>query len=197
MDENLENAAQEFEHDLNNAAENAWKPVEESAGQAQTHIEEVHEAAQEQVAETAETVEGSWSEVKDDFHQASAETWSTPETPQTPIPPQTDADRWGAPVTAAADDPGRWNGTLYTPGADEPAPAETPKAGEAPKMVDYVGTPATPAQPAKKEKFPVWAIVLIVLLVLCLCIACPLIIFGGSIWAIFKDSVSLLPALFI
>lgn len=72
MDDNLENAAQEFERDLNDAAENAWKPVEDSA---------------EQVAEAAESVEGGWSEVKDDFHQASAETWSAPEIPQSPIPP--------------------------------------------------------------------------------------------------------------
>lgn len=195
MDENLENAAQEFERDLNDAAENAWKPVEETAGEAQAHIEEVQEAAQEQVAEAAETVEGGWNEVKDDFHQASAETWSTPETPQTPIPPQPEADRWGAPVTAAADDPGRWNDNLYTPGVEEQTPAEAPKTEEAPKVVDYVATP--PKQPEKKEKFPVWAIVLIVLLVLCICIACPIIIFGGSIWAVFKDSVSILPALFM
>jgi hypothetical protein len=190
MDDNLENAAQEFERDLNDAAENAWKPVEESAEQVQAHIEETHEAAQEQVAEAAETVEGGWSEVKDDFQEASAETWSAPETPQTPVPPQPEADRWGAVVNEAADDPGRWNDNLYTPGTEEPAPAE-----EAPKVVDYVATP--PAQPEKKDKFPIWAIILIVLLVLCICIACPIIILGGSIFAIFRDTVSILPTLFL
>jgi len=195
MDENLENAAQEFERDLNDAAENAWKPVEDSAEQVQDHIEETHEAAQEQVAEAAETVEGGWSEVKDEFHQASAETWRAPETPETPVPPQPEADRWGAVVNEAADDPGRWNDNLYTPGTEEPAPSSTIEAEEAPKVVDYVATP--PAQPDKKEKFPVWAIVLIVLLVLCICIACPIIILGGSIWAVFKDTVSILPTLFI
>ena len=195
MDENLENAAQEFEDKVNDAAENAWKPVEESAEQVQSPIEEVHEAAQEQVAQAAETVQSDWSEVKDEFHKVYAETWSTPETPQTPVPPQPEADRWGAAVTKDADDPGRWNDNLYTPGAEEPAPAEAPKAEEAPKVVDYVATP--PANPDKKEKFPVWAIILLVLLVLCLCILCPIIIFGGSIWAVFKDTVSFLPALFI
>ena len=138
MDENLENAAQEFERDLNNAAENAWKPVEEAAEQAETHIEEAHEAAQEQVAEAAESVEGGWSEAKDDFQQASAETWSSPETPQTPIPPQPEADRWGAPVTEAADDPGRWNDNL-TPGTEEPHLLL--KSRRSPKVVDYVATP--------------------------------------------------------
>ena len=195
MDENLENAAQEFERDLNDAAENAWKPVEESAEQVQSHVEEAHETAQEHVAEAAETVEGDWSEVKDEFHQASAETWSAPETPQTPIPPQPEADRWGAPVVDAADDPGRWNDNLYTPGTEEPAAAEAPKAEEAPKVVDYVATP--PAQPVKKDKFPVWAIVLIVLLVLCICIACPIIILGSSFFAIFRNTVSILPILFV
>ncbi len=188
MDENLENAAQEFERDLNDAAENAWKPVEDSAEQVQAHIEEAGETAHEQVTEAAETVEGGWSEVKDDFHEASAETWSAPETPETPVPPQPEADRWGAVVNEAADDPGRWNDNLYTPGVEEPAV-------EAPKVVDYVATP--PAQPEKKDKFPVWAIVLIVLLVLCICIFCPIIILGGSIFAIFRDTVSILPTLFI
>jgi hypothetical protein len=98
-------------------------------------------------------------------------------------------------VNEAADDPGRWNDNLYTPGTEEPAPSSTIEAEEAPKVVDYVATP--PAQPDKKEKFPVWAIVLIVLLVLCICIACPIIILGGSIWAVFKDTVSILPTLFI
>jgi len=195
MDENLENAAQESEHDLNDAAENAWKPVEESAEQSQSHIEEVHEAAQEQVTEAAETVEGGWSEVKDDFHQASAETRSVPETPQTPIPPQPEADRWGAPVNEGADDPGRWNENLYTPGAEEPAPTEAPKAQEAPKVVDYIATP--PAQPQKKEKFPVWAIVLIVLLVLCICIVLPIVLLAGGFWAIFRNINAFLPILFI
>ena len=195
MDDNLEKAAQEFERDMNDAAENAWKPVEESAEQVQSNVEEVHEAAQEQVAEAAETVESDWSEVKDEFHKASAETWSAPETPQTPVPPQPEADRWGAPVTAAADDPGRWNDNLYTPGAEEPEPAAAPKAEEAPKVVDYVATP--PAQPQKKDKFPVWAIVLIVLLILCICIALPIIILGGSVLAIFRNVSSFLPALFI
>lgn len=195
MDENLENAAQESEHDLNDAAENAWKPVEESAEQGQSHIEEVHEAAQEQVTEAAESVEGEWSEVKDDFQQASAETWSAPETPQTPIPPQPEADRRSAPVNEAADSPGRWNENLYTPGAEEPAPTEAPKVEEAPKVVDYVTTP--PAQPEKKDKFPVWAIVLIVLLVLCICIALPIIILGGSLLAIFGNINTFLPILFI
>ena len=195
MDENLENAAQESEHDLNDAAENAWKPVEESAEQGQSHIEEVHEAAQEQVTEAAETVEGGWSEVKDDFHQASAETRSVPETPQTPIPPQPEADRWGAPVNEGADDPGRWNENLYTPGAEEPAPTEAPKAEESPKVVDYVATP--PAQPQKKEKFPVWAIVLIVLLVLCICIVLPIVLLAGGFWAIFRNINTFLPILFI
>ncbi len=177
MDDNLENAAQEFERDLNDAAENAWKPVEE-----------VQKAAQEQAAEAAESVEGAWSEVKDEFQEASAETWSEPEVPQTPVPPQPEADRWGAVVNEAADDPGRWNDNLYTPGVEEPAV-------ETAKVVDYVATP--PAQPEKKEKFPVWAIVLLVLLVLCICIACPIIILGGGIFAIFKDTVSILPTLFI
>jgi len=195
MDENLENAAQEPERELNDAAENAWKPVEESAEQVQSHIEEVHEAAQEQVTEAAETVEGGWSEVKDDFHQASAETLSVPETPQTPIPPQPEADRWGAPVNEGADDPGRWNENLYTPGAEEPAPTEAPKVEEAPKVVDYVTTP--PAQPEKKDKFPVWAIILIVLFVLCICIALPIIILGGSLLAIFGNINTFLPILFI
>ena len=190
MDDNLENAAQEFERDLNDAAENAWKPVEESAEQVQANIEETYEAAREQVAEAAETVEGGWSEVKDDFQEASVKTWSAPETPQTPVPPQPEADRWGAVVNEAADDPGRWNDNLYTPGAEEPAPAE-----EAPKVVDYVATP--PAQAEKKDKFPVWAIILIVLLVLCICIACPIIILGGSLFAIFQDAVSILPTLFL
>jgi cobalamin biosynthesis Mg chelatase CobN len=198
MDENLENAAQKFEHDLNNAAENAWKPVEESAEQAQAHVEETHEAAQEQVAEAAESVEANWSEVKDEFHQASAETWSAPEIPQTPTPPQPEADRWGAPVTAAADDPGRWNDNLYTPGAEEPAPAEEPKAEEAPKVIDYVATPpTTPAQPVKKDKFPVWAIVLIVLLVLCICIALPIILLAGGFLAFFRNISTFLPTFFI
>lgn len=195
MDENLDNAAQESEHDLNDAAENAWKPVEKSAGQMQPHIEEVHEAAQEQVTEAAETVEGGWSEVKDDFQQASAETRSVPETPQTPIPPQPEADRWGAPVNEGADDPGRWNGNLYTPGAEEPAPTEAPKVEEAPKVVDYVATP--PAQPEKKDKFPVWAIVLIVLLVLCICIFLPIVLLAGGFWAIFGNISAFLPILFI
>jgi len=195
MDDNLDNAAQESEHNLNDAAENAWKPVEESAGQVQPHIEEVHEAAQEQVTEAAETVEGGWSEVKDDFHQASAETLSVPETPQTPIPTQPEADRWGAPVNEGADDPGRWNENLYTPGAEEPAPTEAPKVEEAPKVVDYVTTP--PAQPEKKDKFPVWAIILIVLFVLCICIALPIIILGGSLLAIFGNINTFLPILFI
>lgn len=192
MDENLEKAAQEFEHNLNDAAENTWKPVEDSAGQAEAHIEEAQEAAQEQVAEAAETVEGGWSEVKDDFHQASAETWSAPEIPQTPIPPQPESDRWGAPVTEAADDPGRWNENLYTPGAD------APKAEEAPKVIDYVGTPATPVTPPiKKDKFPVWAIVLLVLLVLCICIALPILLVLGFGWTIIKDFIAFLPSLFI
>ena len=195
MDENLDNAAQESEHNLNDAAENAWKPVEESAEQAQSHIEEVHEAAQEQVTEAAETVEGGWSEVKDDFHQTSAETRSVPETPQTPIPPQPEADRWGAPVNEIADESGRWNENLYTPEAEEPAPVEAPKAEEAPKVVDYVTTP--PAQPEKKDKFPVWAIILIVLFVLCICIALPIIILGGSLLAIFGNINTFLPILFI
>ena len=195
MDENLNNAAQDSEHDLNDAAENAWKPVEESAGQVQSHIEEVHEAAQEQVTEAAETVEGGWSEVKDDFHQASAETLSVPETPQTPIPTQPEADRWGAPVNEGADDPGRWNENLYTPGAEEPAPTEAPKVEEAPKVVDYVTTP--PAQPERKDKFPVWAIILIVLFVLCICIALPIIFLGGSLLAIFGNINTFLPILFI
>ena len=190
MDDNLENAAQEFERDLNDAAENAWKPVEESAEQVQAHIEETHEAAQEQVSEAAETIEADWSEVKDEFQEASAETWSAPETPETPVPPQPEADRWGAVVNEAADDPGRWNDNLYSPGTEEPAAAE-----EAPKVVDYTAT--TPKQPEKKDKFPVWAIVLLVLLVLCICIACPIIILGGSIFAIFRDTVSILPTLFI
>ena len=190
MDENLENAAQKFEHELNEAAENAWKPVEESAEQVQSHAEEVQEAAQEQAAEAAESVEGAWSKVKDEFQEASAETWSEPEVPQTPVPPQPEADRWGAVANEAADDPGRWNDNLYTPGAEEPAAAE-----EAPKVVDYVATP--PKQPEKKDKFPVWAIVLLVLLILCICIACPIIILGGSVWALLKDSLSLLPAIFI
>lgn len=195
MDENLENAAQEFQRDLNNAAENAWKPVEEAAEQAETHIEEAHEAAQEQVAEAAETVEGGWSEAKDDFQQASAETWSAPETPQTPIPPQPEADRWGAPVTEAADDPGRWNDNLYTPGTEEPTPAAAPKAEEAPKVVDYVATP--PAQPVKKDKFPVWAIILIVLLVLCICILLPLIGLGLGFWGLMRNVSTFLPMLLI
>jgi len=195
MDENLDNAAQESEHNLNDAAENAWKPVEESAEQAQSHIEEVHEAAQEQVTETAETVEGEWSEVKDDLRQASAETLSVPETPQTPIPTQPEADRWGAPVNEGADDPGRWNENLYTPGAEEPAPTEAPKVEEAPKVVDYVATP--PVQPEKKDKFPVWAIVLIVLLVLCICIALPIALLAGGVWALFRNLTTFLPILFI
>jgi len=190
MDDNLENAAQEFERDLNDAAENAWKPVEESTEQVEAHMEEVQEAAQEQAAEAAESVEGAWSEVKDEFQEASAETWSEPEVPQTPVPPQTEADRWGAVVNEAADDPGRWNDNLYTPGAEEPAAAE-----EAPKVVDYAATP--PKQPEKKDKFPVWAIVLLVLLVLCICIACPIIILGSSIFALFRDTVSILPTLFM
>lgn len=195
MDDNLENAAQEFERDLNDAAENAWKPVEEFAEQVQDHIEEAHEAAQEQVAEAAEITEADWSEVKDEFHQASAETWSAPETPETPIPPQPEADRWGAVVNEAADDPGRWNEDLYTPGAEEAAAAAEAKAEEAPKVVDYVAT--LPAQPVKKDKFPIWAIILIVLLVLCICILLPIIILGGSVLAIFRNVSSLLPILFI
>ena len=195
MDENLENAANEFERDLNDAAENVWKPVEESAEQVEAHIEEVQEAAQEQVAEAAETVEGGWSEVKDDFQEASAETWSEPEAPETPIPPQPEADRWGAPAAVAADDPGRWNDDLYTPGAEQPEPVEATKAEEAPKVVDYVATP--PAQPEKKDKFPVWAIVLIVLLVLCLCITLPLLGLGLGLWGLFRNVMSFLPTLFI
>ncbi|HOF29154.1 MAG: hypothetical protein KBA05_05495 [Anaerolineaceae bacterium] len=184
MDENLENAAQEFEKDLNNAAEDTWKPVEETSDQAQAHI-----------AEAAETVEGGWSEVKDEFQQASAETWSKPETPQTPPAPQPEADRWGAPETKAADDPNRWTGELYTPEAEPPAPAEAPKAQEAPKVVDYTATP--PAQPEKKDKFPVWAIVLIVLLVLCLCVLLPILILGGSLVAILENASIFVPSLFI
>ncbi|HPR34746.1 MAG TPA: hypothetical protein PKY64_03660 [Anaerolineaceae bacterium] len=180
MDDNLENAAQEFERDLNDAAENAWKPVEDSA---------------EQVAEAAESVEGGWSEVKDDFHQASAETWSAPEIPQAPIPPQPEANRWGAPVNEAADDPGRWNDNLYTPGADQPAQGEPYVAQEAPKVIDYVATP--PAQPEKKDKFPVWAIVLIVLLVLCICIALPIILLIVGLGALFTNITAFLPILFI
>lgn len=195
MDENLEKAAQEFERDLNDAAENTWKPVEESAEQVQSHIEEVHEAGQEQVAEAAETVEGGWGEVKDDFHQASAETWSAPETPQTPIPPLPEADRWGAPVKEAVDDPGRWNDNLYTPGTEDPAPTGASVAEDAPKVVDYVATP--PAKPEKKDKFPVWAIVLIVLLVLCICIFLPILILGGGLLAFFRNVSSFLPTLFI
>lgn len=195
MEDDLEKAAQEFEHDLNDAAENAWKPVEESAEQAQSHIEEVSEAAKEQVAEAVEFVESDWSNVKDEFHKASAETWSAPETPQTPVPPQPQADRWGAPVNEAADDPGRWNDNLYTPGAEEPTPVDAPKAEGAPKVVDSKTTP--PAQPEKKDKFPVWAIILIVLLVLCICIALPIVILGGSLFAIFNNISSFLPTLFI
>jgi len=143
----------------------------------------------EQAAEAAESVEGAWSEVKDEFQEASAETWSEPEVPQTPVPPPTRTPIAGAHVVnEAADDPGRWNDNLYTPGVEEPAV-------ETAKVVDYVATP--PAQPEKKEKFPVWAIVLLVLLVLCICIACPIIILGGGIFAIFKDTVSILPTLFI
>ena len=195
MDENLENVAQEPERELNDAAENAWKPVEESAEQAQPHIEETHEAAQEQVTEAAETVEGEWNEVKDDFQQASAETWSAPEIPQSPPPLQSEVDRWGAPVNEVADESGRWNENLYTPEAEEPAPVEAPKAEEAPKVVDYVTTP--PAQPEKKDKFPVWAIVLIVLLVLCICIALPIALLAGGVWALFRNLTTFLPILFI
>ena len=191
MDENLENAAQEFEKDLNNAAEDTWKPLEETSEQVQGHVEEVHETAQE----AAETVQGGWSEVKDEFQQASAETWSKPETPQTPPAPQPEADRWGAPETKAADDPNRWTGELYTPEAEPPAPAEAPKAQGAPKVVDYTATP--PAQPEKKDKFPVWAIVLIVLLVLCLCVLLPILILGGSLVAILENASIFVPSLFI
>lgn len=195
MDENLENAAQEPERDLNNAAENAWKPVEESAEQAQSHIEEVHAAAQEQVTEAAETMEGEWNEVKDDFQQASAEKWSAPETEQTSPPPQSETDRWGAPVNEVADESGRWNENLYTPEAEEPAPVEAPKAEETRKVVDYVTTP--PSQPKKKDKFPVWAIVLVVLLVLCICIALPIALLAGVLGTFFRNLNTFLPILFI
>ena len=157
--------------------------MEEAAEQAQSHVDDVTEAS--------ETVQGEWSEVKDDFQKASAETWSAPEAPQPPVPPQPDADRWGTPEVNAPDDPSRWNSDLYTPGKDDP---ETP---EAPKVVDYVAAAAAPAEPRKKEKFPVWAIVLIVLLVLCVCIACPIIIFGTTLLPFVRDSFSFLPALII
>jgi hypothetical protein len=87
MDDNLENAAQEFERDLNDAAENAWKPVEESAEQVQANIEETHEAAQEQVAEAAETVEGGWSEVKEIFKKPLPKPGAHLD-PETLLPPQ-------------------------------------------------------------------------------------------------------------
>lgn len=160
MDDNLENAAQEFERKLDDAAE---------------QINEASDAAQHQAEDAAETLEGSWSEVKDEFQKASAETWSAPEPAESAPPTQGEADRWGSPLEAAADDPDRWSGTLYTPGADEPSGGT--KAEEAPKVVDYAA--ATGEKPAKKESFPVWAIVLIVVLLLCLCIACPVLIFSG------------------
>lgn len=78
MDDNLEKAANEAEKNLNDAAENAWKPVEEAAEQAQSHVDDVTEAS--------ETVQGEWSEVKDDFQKASAETWSAPEAPNPLFP---------------------------------------------------------------------------------------------------------------
>jgi len=193
MDENLDNAAQDFERKLDDAAENAWKPVNDAAEQVNGQVADAHEAAQEKVEEAAETVQSSWSEVKDEFQQASAESWSAPEAPQTPPPPQPEADRWGAPVNAGADDPSRWNNDLYTPGADEPTSTAT-KAEEAPKVVDYVA--ASTEKPAKKDSFPVWAIILIVVLVLCLCILCPLLVLGGAGWRIFENSGSFLPTLF-
>lgn len=183
MDENLENAAQEFERKLDDAAENAWKSVKDSAEQIEGEI-----------VDASETVQGGWNEVKDEFHKASAESWSAPEVPQTPPPPpQPETDRWGSPVNENANDPNRWDGTLYSPGADEPAAA--PKVEGAPKVVDYVA--ASSAKPPKKESFPVWAIVLIVVLVLCLCVLCPILFIGGGVLSYFKDMSSIMPFLMI
>ncbi len=115
--------------------------------------------------DASQPLEGEWKEVS----SASAEEWSK-EIPAEPVPPA---------APAAADDPGRWSGELYTPGAE--TPQEVPPAAPAESVVVDIppaGTSAGAAAPEKK-KFPVWAIVLIVILVLLLCCVCPILIWAS------------------
>ena len=212
MDDNLEHAAEEANDSLNQAADNAWKAMDDAAEQTQGIQEEAAglvEEGKEQVSEVAQeaeavkekaagVVEGGWQavnkvvepttekvvEVKDEFMQASAESWSK-EVPAEPAkePEPVEADRWGTPAPAASEDANRWTSEIYSPEAEPVAKPAEPVIVEA----KPVGTGLPPAgvkasEPAKKGKFPTWAIVLIVLFVLCICIACPLlVIFSGAL----------------
>jgi len=144
---------------------------------------------QEAPEEAAKSAGDEWQQIP----SASAEEWSK-DIPAAPAPPEvpTETDRWGAAQPGATEDPGRWSGELYTPGAE--ASQEVPPAQPAESVVvdvPPVGSAAQAAAPEKK-KFPVWAIVLIVLLVLALCCVCPILIFLGVFQAVWQSSALLL-----
>jgi len=130
-----------------------------------------------------ETPEDAAKSIGDEWQQipsASAEEWSK-DIPATPVPPEVpvEADRWGAPQPAATEDPNRWAGELYTPGAEAPQAVPPERPAES-VVVDVppVGATAQAAAPEKKS-FPVWAIILIVIFVLMLCCVCPIAIILG------------------
>lgn len=91
-----------------------------------------------------------------DFMKASAEEWSKPEVPSPAPPrPETETDRWGAPVaTPDMDDGDRWG-------------SEKMDTSETPKITDFI-----PKRDATKppRKFPWWVILIIVIVVVSVCV---------------------------
>jgi hypothetical protein len=123
--------------------------------------------------------------------KASAEEWSKEQpSPAEPAKPESETNRWGSPENSGPEDPNRWHGELYSPGADQPAGQGT---STAPETVVITEPTSAAEPPKKKEGFPVWAIVLIVLLVLGLCVLCPILVVLGGLINFAQGAAILLP----